>query len=190
MMQNSVSAGGPIIEPAEGFLKIIEKESHQPVARCFQCQKCSAGCPVAPIADLHTSEVIRLVQVGEIERLLTSSRLWLCLSCKTCQARCPNGIDTSEVIDVLKRMVISQKRVPGETKIPAFHRSFMDTVERTGRLYDLGMIGLYKIRTGTFLADMGLGMSMIRRGKLKFLPERVKGLEQVRKIFRMGRDKQ
>jgi len=176
-------------KPDEGFLKIIEKESHQPVGRCYQCRKCSAGCPVEPVADLHTNELLRLIQIGDSEKVLNSNRLWLCLSCKTCQARCPNGIDTSAVTDVLKGMVLQEGRTPAEKKIPHFYKSFLDSVNMTGRLYELGMIGIYKMRTGTYTEDMALGIEMIKRGKLKFLPEKVKRLDQVKAIFRKGREK-
>lgn len=188
-MENAVLADKSAFYPAEGLVKIIEAESGQQVSHCYQCKKCSAGCPVAPMADLHTNEVIRLVQLGDTERLLKSNRLWLCLSCKTCQARCPNGIDTSAVIDVLKGMVLRQGRKPADTKIPVFYKSFLDLVNMNGRLYELGMIGLYKMRTGTYTDDISLGMEMFKRGKLKFLPERVGKLNQVKEIFQKGREK-
>ena len=187
-MKGSNLAENNAFQPSESFLRLIEQESGQPVSRCYQCKKCSAGCPVGPMADLATNTLIRMVQLGDIEKILNSSRLWLCLSCKTCQARCPNGIDASAVIDVLKGMVLKQGRTPGEKKIPAFYKSFMDSVKMTGRLYDLGMIGLYKIRTGTYTEDMGLGIEMLKRGKLKFLPVKVKHLDQVKAIFRKGRE--
>lgn len=185
-MEGSNLAESTVFQPSENFLRLIEKESQQPVSRCYQCKKCSAGCPVGTVADLSTSALIRMVQLGDAEKILNSNRLWLCLSCKTCQARCPNGIDTSAVIDVLKAMVLKEGRLPGEKRIPAFYRSFMDSVKMTGRLYDLGMIGLYKIRTGTYTEDMGLGIEMLKRGKLKFLPQRVKNMDQVKAIFRKG----
>ncbi len=188
-MESAVFTGNTVTQPSESLARVIEKESGQPVNRCYQCKKCSAGCPVGPVADLHTNEVIRLVQMGDTERLLNSNRLWLCLSCKTCQARCPNGIDTSAVIDVLKAMVFKQSRTPAERRIPEFYKSFLDTVNMTGRLYELGMIGLYKMRTKTYTEDIGLGIEMLKRGKLKFLPEKVKHLDQVKAIFRKGREK-
>jgi hypothetical protein len=86
-------------------------------------------------------------------------------------------------------MVLKSGKAPAETRIPEFYKSFMDSVQRTGRLYELGMIGLYKLRTKTYMEDMGLGVEMLKRGKLKFLPERVKNLGQVREIFRKGREK-
>ncbi len=185
-MEGSNLAESTVFQPSENFLRFIEEESKQPVSRCYQCKKCSAGCPVGTITDLSTSTLIRMVQLGDTEKVLNSNRLWLCLSCKTCQARCPNGIDTSAVIDVLKAMVLKQERDPGEKRIPAFYRSFMDSVKMTGRLYELGMIGLYKFRTGAFTQDMGLGIEMLKRGKLKFLPQRVKNMDQVKAIFRKG----
>ncbi|WP_418792102.1 4Fe-4S dicluster domain-containing protein [Phosphitispora sp. TUW77] len=183
--------GGNLVETAvfqasENLLSLIELESQQPVSRCYQCKKCSAGCPVGSMTDLSTSALIRMVQLGDIEMVLNSNRLWLCLSCKTCQARCPNGIDASVVTDVLKTLVMKQGRTPGENRIPIFYRSFMDSVKMTGRLYELGMIGLFKMRSGAYMEDMRLGIKMLRRGKLKFLPERVKNKNQIKAIFQKG----
>jgi len=159
----------------------------QPVQRCYQCKKCSAGCPVDPYSDLSASQVVRLVQLGDLEQVKNSRRLWLCIGCKTCQARCPNGIDISAVMDELKAE--AQRANPAvKARIPAFYRSFLDTVRKTGRLYELGMIGLFKMRTGTYTDDMGLGLEMFRRGKLKILPEKINGAGQVREIFRRGRE--
>ncbi len=159
----------------------------QPVNRCYQCKKCSAGCPVETFSDLSASRVVRLAQLGNMEGIKNSNRLWLCLGCKTCQARCPNGIDISLIIDELRADV--QRANPGiKAGIPAFYRSFLDTVRATGRLYELGMIGLYKMRTGNYTEDMGLGLQMFKRGKLKIVPERIRNAGQVKEIFRRGRE--
>lgn len=159
----------------------------QPVDRCYQCKKCSAGCPVEPFADISASQVVRLAQLDELERLKNSKRLWLCLGCKTCQARCPNGIDISAIMDELKADI--QRANPAvKERIPVFYRSFLDMVRNTGRQYELGMIGLYKIRTGTYMDDFGLGLELFKRGKLKIIPEKIGGAGQVREIFRRGRE--
>jgi heterodisulfide reductase subunit C len=178
-----------VYQPSDGLLRQIEKASGQPLSRCYQCKKCSAGCPVEGVADLHTNEVVRLIQLGDMERLLNSSRLWLCVGCKTCQARCPNGIDVSSALDVIKDKSFKQGSRQADTRIPAFYKSFMDVVGMSGRLYELGMIGLYKMRTKTYMDDMELGIDMLKKGKLKLMPDRVKNMNQIKAIFRKGRDK-
>lgn len=181
--------GLPQWQPKDNLLRILQEETGQPIGRCYQCKKCSAGCPVSGIADLQTSEVIRLIQLGDREKLLASNRIWLCLSCRTCQARCPNGIDTAAVMDALKQMAVQELKDLGEKNIPAFYNSFLSTVNALGRLYEVGMIGLYKYKTGTYTHDLALGLELLKRGKLKLLPEGVKGIKEVRQIFHKGREK-
>lgn len=186
---NSISSIQAQCIPQDSLLRILEEETGQPLGRCYQCKKCSAGCPIAELADLQTSEVIRLIQLGQRDQLLASNRIWLCLSCHTCQARCPNGIDTAAVIDVLKQMAGREPTVIADSKIPAFYNSFLTSVQTLGRLYEVGMIGLYKYKTGTYTDDLALGWEMLKRGKLKLFPERVQGIKEVRQIMARGREK-
>ena len=48
--------------------------------------------------------ILRLIQFGQRERLLTSRDAWLCLGCEMCGAFCPNEIDIGEVMIALKEM--------------------------------------------------------------------------------------
>jgi heterodisulfide reductase subunit D len=48
--------------------------------------------------------VLRLIQFGQRERLLSSRDAWLCLGCEMCGAHCPNEIDINEVMIALKEM--------------------------------------------------------------------------------------
>ncbi|MCL4442127.1 MAG: 4Fe-4S dicluster domain-containing protein [Firmicutes bacterium] len=124
----------PQWQPKDNLLQILQEQTGQPISRCYQCKKCSAGCPVSELADLQTSEVIRLIQLGDREKLLASNRIWLCLSCRTCQARCPNAIDTAAIVDVLKQMAVQELKNLGEKNIPVFYNSFLSTVNALGRL--------------------------------------------------------
>ncbi|MCX7608923.1 MAG: 4Fe-4S dicluster domain-containing protein, partial [Anaerolineales bacterium] len=46
--------------------------------------------------------ILRMVQLGERERLLKSRDIWLCAACETCGTRCPNDIDIAKVMDALR----------------------------------------------------------------------------------------
>jgi hypothetical protein len=93
------------------------------------------------------------------------------------------------VIDVLKQMSVREPTVIADPKIPAFYSSFLTSVQTLGRLYEVGMIGLYKYKTGTYTNDLALGWKMLKRGKLKLFPERVQGIKEVRQLMARGREK-
>ena len=74
-------------------------------ARCYQCGKCSAGCPMAEETTLRPHDVMRLVNSTSASSSWPRSRLWLCLTCETCTARCPNECDPARTIDALREIV-------------------------------------------------------------------------------------
>lgn len=153
------------------------------VHACFQCGRCSSGCPVCDHMDLGPMEVVRLCSYGQEDMVLQSQALWLCASCQTCTTRCPNGIDIAAVMDLARQMVLTQGRRPARRRIAAFHRSFLRSVRRWGRTFELGMLAAYKMRTGALFADLGIGMSMMGRGRLHVFPRGIRGRREVRRLF-------
>ena len=88
------------------FLSEIEELSGQNVMACYQCGKCSAGCPMVSLMDQLPSEVIRLVQLGQVQDVLDSKTIWLCASCFSCTARCPKGVDLARVMEALRQLLL------------------------------------------------------------------------------------
>ncbi|MDP2751879.1 MAG: 4Fe-4S dicluster domain-containing protein [Rhodocyclaceae bacterium] len=84
------------------FVAKIEKLSAQNLQACYQCGKCSAGCPMAAHMDILPNQVIRLSQLGMHERLLASKAIWICVSCMTCNTRCPKGVRIAETFEALR----------------------------------------------------------------------------------------
>lgn len=84
------------------FVAKIEKISGQKLLACYQCGKCSAGCPMAAYMDVLPNQIIRLAQMGMKEQLLATRSIWMCVSCLTCNSRCPKGIKIAEVIESLR----------------------------------------------------------------------------------------
>lgn len=153
------------------------------VRACYQCGRCSAGCPVGSFMDLLPMEVIRLSCYGREEELLGCRTIWLCASCQTCTTRCPNAIDIAGVSDFLRERVLMLNRVPAEKKIAAFHKSFLRSVRRWGRTFEIGMLGFYKLRSGDLFGDLKLGATMFRKGKLHLWPRKIRGRKEVKKLF-------
>ena len=88
------------------IIKKVEDISGQNVLACYQCGKCSAGCPMASLMDLLPNQIIRLVQLRQINEVLNSKTIWLCASCFTCTARCPKGVDLAKVMEALRLLLL------------------------------------------------------------------------------------
>ena len=92
----------------EDFLKLVQEKADVNLSSCYQCKKCSMGCPVADLIKLPPSEVIRGLQLGAGTELLNTDLIWTCLSCETCYSRCPNQINFPAVIDAFKSIALDK----------------------------------------------------------------------------------
>jgi len=169
--------------PRSGLQVFVESQSGQQVLRCYQCGKCTAGCPSAYAMDLGPRRVMRAIQLGLKDEVLASSTIWLCLQCQTCSARCPAEIGIAEVMESLRLLAAAERSRPAERDVALFHRLFRDLIRRWGRIYELGLGALYNLRGGHPFANLGLLPHLLSRGKLPLLPQRTKGASQVRAIF-------
>jgi heterodisulfide reductase subunit C len=165
----------------------IYEETGADVRACYQCLKCSGGCPVAFAMDYPPSQVMRLIQFGQEERVLQCNTYWICASCQTCNVRCPNDIDIPHVMDNLKQRALKAGMKVPEPGLAAFHKAFLRSIKMFGRVFELGMIGEYKLRSRDFFGDLGMGMKMLARGKLGFLPHRIKDKKGLKKFFKAAK---
>jgi heterodisulfide reductase subunit C2 len=63
----------------------IQQTSDISVQRCYQCGKCSAGCPASSEMDFAPSVLLRLLQLqnpASDQKVLRSYSIWLCLTCQ------------------------------------------------------------------------------------------------------------
>lgn len=153
-------------------------------ACCYQCGKCSAGCPMALETRLRPHDIMRLIGQNRRKELLESESIWLCLTCETCAARCPNECDPARTMDALREMALAEAKGSLPRTLMAFHRSFLDQIRLNGRMFELGLMAEYKLRSGDFFADATAAPGMISRGKLGFLPHRIKAIKEVRSVFK------
>lgn len=86
------------------LLEKVENLSGENVRSCFQCGLCSGSCPVRFAMELSPTQVMRLVQVGDIEKVYESNTFWICITCYTCQARCPREIQITKVMEALRQI--------------------------------------------------------------------------------------
>ncbi|UCD58612.1 MAG: 4Fe-4S dicluster domain-containing protein [Candidatus Hydrogenedentota bacterium] len=166
------------------LLEEVEDKAHTKVSSCFQCLKCSSGCPIAYEMDYLPAQIIRMVNLGMLDEVLKSRTIWVCASCETCTTRCPNDIDIAHVMDTLREMALHSGKAESEEDLRRFHESFLSAIKTWGRVHELQMIGTYKLKTRRFMEDADIGMAMFKRGKIKLIPESIKGRKAVRKLFK------
>jgi len=161
--------------------------------RCYQCGKCSAGCPVVEQMDYPPSQILRLLQTGtpeNDEKVLRSYTIWLCLNCEMCIGRCPQEVDIPPMMDYLRGESLRLKMVnPKAKNIIKFHNSFLDVIRTTGRLSEFGLILDYKMRTFNLFQDVLLAPAMVAKGKLHFIPDMIKGKSGMKRIFTKTKNK-
>ncbi|MBK9233260.1 MAG: 4Fe-4S dicluster domain-containing protein [Anaerolineae bacterium] len=162
----------------------VERTSGQTLAACYQCAKCAAGCPLAAAMDLAPQQIIRALQLGQPDLALHSQTLWLCVGCQTCATRCPCNVELPRIMDALRLWAETHGPQPTPRDIPTFHHVFLKSVELTGRAYEIGLIGGYNLLSRHLLSGFDLAPPMLRRGKIKLLPQRVRARREIAGIFR------
>ncbi len=166
---------------------VLKQQTAVDVQKCYQCGKCSAGCPLSSEMDYAPNYILRMIQTGDPEleeKALKSLTIWLCLSCEMCYSRCPMSIEIPRVMDFLREKSLERKITnPKAKKIIAFHKSFLKSIEKTGRLNEIGLIMDYKSRVFDLLQDVTLAPTMLAKGKLHLFPERIKDGKGMSSIF-------
>lgn len=166
----------------EELAEEIKQICGEDVKKCYQCGKCTASCPLAFAMDVKPNQVMRMAQLG-MKEVLSTNTIWICASCATCTARCPLDIRISFVMDALREIALREEVPPKEPNIPLFHRVFFRWLKYFGRLYELGFIMEYKLRSRQWFSDIWMGIKMFLRGKLNPLPTTSPRSEEVKEIL-------
>ncbi|GAB4472425.1 MAG: hypothetical protein Kow00124_10450 [Anaerolineae bacterium] len=149
----------------------VMDELEQNVYLCYQCVKCTSGCPVSAYFDWQPNQIMRALQLGQDDIALESETPWLCAACQTCSTRCPQGLDIAAIMEFLTREAVARGITPKVAVVRKFNQAFMREVKLWGRAYELGLMAEMKLRTGDITGDLDLGVRMVSRGKLGFLPQ-------------------
>jgi heterodisulfide reductase subunit C len=149
--------------------------------------------------DILPHQMNRMVMLGLTDRLLESNAIWTCASCHTCVSRCPMNVDTPALIDKLRALAQAGTETghygrggppspPADVeRIRAFNEVMLGNMRRFGRVYEFGMMGIYKLRSRDFFSDLMKFPRMLRKGKMKLMPPSVKGRGAAAKVFDRAR---
>ena len=149
---------------------------------CYQCGKCSAGCPVAHAMDLMPREVIRLMQLGLWEEVLSAKTPWLCASCITCVTRCPQDVDLPSLMEEVRRASKAADKQPVRGP-DVFDDLFLKGIYQNGRSNELYMMMKYNLFSGNLMQDMFNAPHLLFKGMVGFKVHKVEDRADVRRIM-------
>ena len=168
------------------FLKEMEAKTGENIGACYQCYRCTNGCPALPEMDIYPHKMIRYVILGEREKALQSKTIWSCLQCTTCSIRCPNDIDIARVFDTLRKIAVAEGKAK-DTDTWRFDELFLDSVKKHGRLYEMEAIMKYKLEKKDFFGDTKMGLGMMLKGRMGLLPHNIKDKRGIKALFDKAR---
>lgn len=184
------------VSPDYQLLETLEKEGPFQAGACFQCRKCTNGCPVAFAMDLFPDEIIRMVILGQRERVLNSKTIWVCAACETCTTRCPNEVRIAELMDQLKEIAVRENIPCPEPQVLQLHQSFLKQIKKQGRVFETTLLPTYLLKSGqllgqwkegTLMAELGLGWKLLSKGRMPFRPSKNKNRKEIERIINKSR---
>lgn len=181
----------------------VMERSGQNLFACYQCRRCAAGCPVGEESGVTPDRLIRMILMGEKDDALNNLLVWKCVACYTCGTRCPNNIQTARINETLKQMSKEAHLEPLIPAVGAFHDAFTSSVSHFGRVHELEFMGLYEMKNVADLMKKGglgavvkemkdqakLGLAMTKKKRMHMGLEKVKGLSEVKQIYKKAKGK-
>ena len=154
--------------------------AHLDLEYFFQCGVCSGSCPTAEKMEYGPRKIMQMIRLGLAEKVLRSHDIWICVSCYSCVARCPQDVQVTTVMAALRNLAISKGLA--KDKEATFSRIFVDVLQRYGRMHEPALILRYfasEASLAGLLRQAGVGLAMLRRGKIALRPERIEGTEEL-----------
>lgn len=171
---------------SQDMARRVQYELGQNVYLCYQCVKCTNGCPVGEFFDWQPNQVMRALQLGQEELVLRAETPWLCAACQTCTTRCPQNLDINAIMEFLTREALARGYEPAIPQVEIFNEAFLREVRFWGRAYELGLLVEMKLRTRDLTSDLDLGMKMLRKRKLPLTPKPTRKPRSVKPVAGAG----
>lgn len=166
----------------KNIIQTLQEKSGVRLSDCYQCGKCSAGCPVAFAMDLKPRQLIRLLQLEQVDEVLKSKTPWLCATCQCCFVRCPNEIKIPNLMEAVRQEAKARHIIP-EKDIDKFNNLFLKNVEQFGRSHETFLMGFYNLTTGHLFQDVGCAPKLYFDKKIRIRPHVVKNKSGVKRLF-------
>ena len=147
---------------------------------CYQCGKCSGGCPMADAMDLKPRGLMRCAQIGSLSRILSSNTIWLCTGCYTCVERCPHDVNIPALIEEARFEARRQGYKRHDSEV--LNKTFIANLKAFGRNYEMLLAGIYNAFALKPMQDMASVPHMLNKGLISPLPISIKGASEVAEL--------
>jgi heterodisulfide reductase subunit B len=182
-MTEEIASDVEPIEINDDLARLVLEETGENVHLCYQCSKCSSGCPVSAFFDWQPNQIMRAVQLGQEEIAFDSDTPWLCASCQTCTTRCPQGLDICAIMEFLTREAVKRGNEPRIPEVQVFNEAFLREVRLWNRSYEPGLMAEMKLRLPSHLFDdLDFYVRMLQKGKVGFFPHPVRKPSKVKRV--------
>ena len=149
---------------------------------CYQCGKCSAGCPMAHAMDIMPRQLVRYLQLGMTEDIFNSKSIWLCASCHTCVERCPHSINIPSLMELSRQAAKARGKVTVKT-VDMLSTIFMQNVKMFGKSHEAFLEGMYNASTGRFFQDMENAPHMMKHNLISIAPHTTRNPGEIKRIM-------
>lgn len=163
--------------------EVYEIPGGERIKECIQCGTCSGSCPVSWAMEETPRRLFAMIRAGMRDQVLDSTTIWTCASCYKCTVRCPQEIKITDIMYILKRMAIREKRERSRYH-QALSRSFVALVNRYGRNHETSLMTRFLLKTkptGAFQAAP-IGLALWTHGRLPLKASGVRDIEGLRRI--------
>jgi heterodisulfide reductase subunit C len=177
--------------PKRTFLQEVIEDtpgSNPRFEMCIQCGTCGGSCPSGADMEYSPRRIFAMIEADMREEVLKANTFWYCVSCYYCMSRCPQEVHITDLMYTLKRKAIREgySRESSANDAPDFSEFFVDAVLKYGRSFELGLATRYHLRhhpIGAVKMATGMGLDMLRRGRMDLTPRRIKNLDQLQAIM-------
>ena len=172
------------------FRHEIEAISGYKTSICFQCSKCSAGCPMADLMDLKTAQVMHSIRLNREDVVLNCRAIWMCVGCETCSARCPQQVEPADAMNAARILALRKGIKPSVEEIGLYYKIFVGSMWLNGKIHDLTVVGLTSLLSGRIIQDIPLAIQFLLHGRVKLPPIPLTGSSGFRKIRKKALDRE
>jgi heterodisulfide reductase subunit C len=166
--------------------EVIKVRGGENILDCIQCGVCSGSCHARFAMDFTPMQILKLINLGMEESVLSSQTIWICASCYACATRCPRGIDIPLLMSALKNMSLENGVVPDDETKAKFYKNFAEIIRKYGRMHEpeLKLKLMSKTDLKEVYRNLILGFRLWRKGKVKRKAQKIDQIDKLSEMFK------